>query len=123
MWHKLRNGDKLCLLNRFDGGPYNRMPKDKADNYLMTINIAIVAGYLFVFTMAPKTEEVLKWLLLSAFLLYVFSLVLFMWFFLRYPKRAKLFEELLEKTRKKFANRIAKFVEDIVEPYARLRGR
>jgi len=96
------------------------MQKDKTDNYLLTTNIAIIAGYLFVFTMAPKTERLLKVLLLVAFILFTFSLISFIWFFPRYPRRERILEELRKKTVKKFTNRIAKFVEDIVEPYARL---
>ena len=99
------------------------MPKDKVDNYLITINIALIAGYLAVFSMPPQIAEILKWLLLAAFLLYTLSLLLLIWFFVRYPKRAKVFEELKEKTVTKFSDRIAHFIEDIATPYSVLQAR
>ena len=95
---------------------------DSLDNYILTINIAAVAGFFFVFQ-ADLSQNFEKILVLSSFSLFSLSLFLFIWYRFRYPKRMKLLEELREKTVHKFTDRIKTFTEDVFGPLARLKTR
>lgn len=96
-----------------------QVPKDKVDNYLITINVAVVVGYFFVF-LSSISSAVVKWLVLLSFTLFTASLLLLLWFQHRYPKREKLLNELKEKTVKKFSHRIHSYIDEIAVPLERL---
>jgi hypothetical protein len=96
--------------------------RNQTDKLLITVNISILVGFLFVFQLS-LTHTIVKWTLFISLILYVISLLLLIWHTARYPIRTKLFDELKEKTIKKYSGRIAKFIEEIIVPFARLKAK
>lgn len=90
--------------------------KDKADNYMITACITLIASFAVINSIKQPSDKYISYSYISCLSFLVLSLLFFLWYKFRYPKRKQLYEMEMKKVLNDISGEIANFGEKILIP-------